>query len=145
MKEVLVVYWSGTGNTEQMAFAIAEGARSEGASVNVVKAEDAVIAEVLKADAVALGCSAMGDEVLEEDTMEPFVQSLEKENLKGKPVLLFGSYGWGDGAWMRDWSERMEKLGVHLVDEGLIIQETPEEEGIEACKKAGVKLAAENG
>lgn len=140
MKNVSIIYWSGTGNTQEMAVAVAEGARVEGNSVNIVEVGKATKEDVLNADAVALGCPAMGCEVLEEEEMEPFVQSLEGKNLKNKPMLLFGSYDWGDGQWMRDWMERMEKLGVKLVAEGLTIQNTPDAEGLEQCKQLGVKL-----
>lgn len=142
MKNVLIIYWSGTGNTQKMAVAVAEGARTDGNSVNVIEVGNASKEEVLKADAVALGCPSMGSEELEEGEMEPFVYSLEKENLKDKPMALFGSYDWGDGQWMRDWSDRMTKQEVKLVAEGLAVQNTPDEEGIERCRQLGSKLAS---
>jgi flavodoxin short chain len=141
MKNISVIYWSATGNTEKMALAVADGARDGGNSVKVFEVSKASKDDVLKADAVALGCPSMGAEVLEEEEMEPFVQSLESENLKDKPMVLFGSYDWGDGQWMREWDERMKNLGVKLVDEGLIIQNTPDAEGLEKCRQLGAKLA----
>lgn len=142
MKNIVVVYWSGTGNTQKMSVAVAEGARAGDNNVSVIEVGKATKEDVLQADAVALGCPSMGSEVLEEDEMEPFVQSLESENLKDKPMVLFGSYDWGDGQWMRDWEERMKALGVHLLGEGLIVQNTPDEDGITQCKELGSKLAA---
>ena len=60
----------------------------------------------------------------------------------GKKIALFGSYGWGDGQWMRDWEERMTAAGATLVGgEGLMCHETPDEEGLEACKELGRQLA----
>ena len=140
VKNILIVYWSATGNTEKMAMVIAEGANIEGNKVKVIEVAKASKDDVLKADAVALGCPSMGAEVLEEDEMEPFVVSLESENLKNKPMALFGSYDWGDGQWMREWEDRMKKLGVKLVDEGLIIQNTPDEEALIKCRQLGAKL-----
>ena len=94
--KVAVIYWSGTGNTEQMAQAIAEGAGADLFAVSDFSGKlDAY-------DRVAFGCSAMGDEVLEESEFEPFFAEVEGE-LSGKTIALFGSYGWGDGQWMRDW------------------------------------------
>lgn len=142
MKKVIVVFWSGTGNTEKMAAAIAEGAASSEAEIKLVEVSKASIADVLAADTVALGCPAMGAEVLEESEMEPFIENLEKENLAGKPMALFGSYDWGDGEWMREWADRMKGLGVHLIEEGLIVQNTPDEEGLSRCRQLGVKLAS---
>jgi len=141
MKNISIVYWSGTGNTEKMALAVGEGARTEGNSVNVIEVGNASIVDVLIADAVALGCPSMGCEVLEEEEMELFVQSLESENLKDKPMALFGSYDWGNGEWMDDWMDRMSKLGVKLVAEGLIVHNTPDEEGLAQCRELGAKLA----
>ncbi|MEL7565280.1 MAG: flavodoxin [Dehalobacterium sp.] len=142
MKNMVVIYWSGTGNTQQMAAALAEGAASADVKVKILDVSTASVDDVLTADAVALGCPAMGDEVLEEDDMEPFVASLEKENLTNKPLALFGSYDWGDGLWMLDWHERMRRKGVKMTDEGLIIQNTPDEAGLAQCRELGVKLAS---
>ncbi|WHH58658.1 flavodoxin [Petroclostridium sp. X23] len=141
MKNITIIYWSGTGNTQQMAVAVAEGAKEKGMEVTLKEVANASVQDVLKADAVALGCPSMGCEVLEEAEMEPFVEALEKEDLKGKPMALFGSFDWGDGQWMRDWTDRMEKLGVKLVAEGLTVQNTPDENGIASCKELGSKLA----
>ncbi len=142
MKNVAIIYWSGTGNTQKMAEAVAKGAKTDGVTVSVIDVLEATKEDVLKADAIALGCPSMGSEELEEEVMEPFVQSLEREDLTGKPIALFGSYGWGDGEWMRDWMDRMAKLGVRLVDEGITIQESPDEEGLAKCRKLGSKLVS---
>ena len=142
MKKLAVIYWSGTGNTEQMAVAVADGAKgNEGVSVELIAVNNANKNNVIEADAVALGCPSMGDEVLEETEMEPFVATLQAAELTGKPLALFGSYGWGDGQWMRDWEERMKGLGALLVADGLILQESPDEQGIGSCKELGSTLA----
>ena len=133
--KVAVIYWSGTGNTEQMAQAIAEGAGADLFAVSDFSGKlDAY-------DRVAFGCSAMGDEVLEESEFEPFFAEVEGE-LSGKTIALFGSYGWGDGQWMRDWVDRAKADGaVVFGDEGLIINETPSEEDLENCKQFGENFA----
>lgn len=131
-----VIYWSGTGNTEAMANAVAEGA---GADLFTVSDFSGSIAEL---DAVAFGCPAMGAEVLEEDEFEPFFTSIEGE-LSGKKVLLFGSYGWGDGEWMRNWADRTKAAGATLVgDEGYIVNEAPTDDDVAKLKALGAELAS---
>ncbi len=131
-----VIYWSGTGNTEAMANAVAEGA---GADLFTVSDFSGSIAEL---DAVAFGCPAMGAEVLEEDEFEPFFTSIEGE-LSGKKVLLFGSYGWGDGEWMRNWADRTKAAGATLVgDEGYIANEAPTDDDVAKLKALGAELAS---
>ena len=140
---VPVVYWSGTGNTRAMAGAVAEGIRSAGAEPILIEVADADVAVLVSEDVFALGCPSMGAEQLEETEMEPFVESLEPF-VSGKKILLFGSYGWGDGEWMRDWAERMRNAGAVLIrDEGVITNESPDEEALEECRAAGKELAAE--
>ena len=141
MDKIYVVYWSQTGNTEAMAEAVARGIRSEGKESAVVEV-GSISPEELKEEAVlALGCPAMGAEVLEESEMEPFVETLEAF-VKGKTVGLFGSYGWGDGEWMRDWEARMQQAGANVIGgEGVICQETPDQEALEKCEELGKNLA----
>lgn len=142
MDKIYVVYWSQTGNTEAMAEAVARGIRSEGKESAVVEV-GSISPEALKEEAVfALGCPAMGAEVLEESEMEPFVETLEAF-VKGKTVGLFGSYGWGDGEWMRDWGARMQQAGANVIGgEDVICQETPDQEALEKCEELGKNLAA---
>lgn len=142
MDKIYVVYWSQTGNTEAMAEAVARGIRSEGKESAVVEV-GSISPEELKEEAVfALGCPAMGAEVLEESEMEPFVETLETF-VKGKTVGLFGSYGWGDGEWMRDWEARMQQAGANVIGgEGVICHETPDQEALEKCEELGKNLAA---
>ncbi|MBQ8781122.1 MAG: flavodoxin [Oscillospiraceae bacterium] len=129
-----VIYWSGTGNTEEMAKAVAEGAGAELFSVSDFTGS------LDDYDAVAFGCSAMGDEVLEESEFEPFFAENESK-LSGKKIALFGSYGWGDGQWMRDWTERANNDGAVLIDEGLMANEAPSADDLEKCRELGRKLA----
>ena len=141
MSKVAVIYWTGTGNTGAMAEAVAEGARSAGAEVSLLPVAETSAAEAAAYDRLALGCPAMGAEVLEEGEFEPFFTALEGR-LSGKKVALFGSYGWGDGQWMRDWCERAGSAGASLCgEEGLILNDAPDEAGLEACRALGRELA----
>ena len=140
MNKIAIVYWSGTGNTEMMAQCIAEGAKEAGAEVEVMGPEDFSPEKVGAYDVVAFGCSSQGSEQLEEDSFEPMFAAVEG-SLTGKKTALFGSYGWGDGQWMRDWHERCEAAKANLFDEGLTINETPDEDGRETCKEMGKELA----
>lgn len=142
MSKMTVIYWSQTGNTEAMAKAIAQGAEAAGAEVKLLTVSEASEADVTSSDLVAFGCPAMGAEVLEEDEFEPFFTSVE-DKLSGKKVALFGSYGWGDGQWMRDWAQRTQDDGAQLFsEEGLICNETPDDDVQAACRKLGADLAA---
>jgi flavodoxin I len=140
MKKITVIYWSGTGNTEAMAQAVAEGAAVGDSEVKVLTVDQASIEDVTGASAVALGCPAMGNEVLEETVMEPFIASLQAEGLGAVPLVLFGSYDWGDEQWMRDWADRMKSMGFQLVTEGLAVQNSPDEAALDRCRELGEKL-----
>ena len=140
MKKTLVIYWSGTGNTEAMANAVVDGMKEAGADVTCWTVDDVKADAIAEFDAVAMGCPAMGAEVLEETEFDPMYQSV-KSSLSGKPVGLFGSYGWGDGEWMRDWENDVKAAGADLVREGVICCEAPDDEAIEACKALGKQLA----
>ena len=140
MKKTAVVYWSGTGNTEAMANAVLEGARSAGASADLFSVGDFSPADAANYEAIAFGCPAMGSEVLEEDEFEPmFSECLPA--LPGKAVALFGSYGWGDGEWMRNWEQTCADAGVKLAAESVICNEAPDDEGVAACKALGRAIA----
>ncbi len=134
-----VVYWSGTGNTEAMANAIAEGIKGKGAEVTVFTASEFSADKVTEFDVLAFGCPAMGAEVLEEDEFEPMFTEVEG-SLKDKKVALFGSYGWGDGEWMRNWEERCINAGITLAADCLMINETPDEDGLIKCNAFGAAL-----
>lgn len=142
MSQIIVAYWSQTGNTEAMAQAVGEGIKEAGKECAVLSISEVSLSDLEAASSFALGCPAMGAEVLEEAEMEPFVEEVEKF-AKGKNIALFGSYGWGDGEWMRDWEQRMLDAGANVLNrEGLICHEAPDDEGIEACKSLGKQLAS---
>lgn len=139
MSKVAVVYWSGTGNTEAMANAVADGAKKAGAEAELLGCSDFSAAKVAEYDAIAFGCPAMGAEVLEESEFEPMFEAC-KGALDGKKIALFGSYGWGDGEWMRNWEDSCKEAGANLVCESVICQEEPDDEATEACKALGAAL-----
>lgn len=142
MEKVNVIFWSQTGNTQAMAEAVGRGVTAAGKEANVVFVTEASVDDLKDAAGFALGCPAMGAEVLEEMDMEPFVEEVEKI-AAGKTVALFGSYGWGDGEWMRDWETRMQAAGAKLVGgEGVVSHETPDDAVLAACENLGQQLAA---
>ncbi len=142
MSKTAVIYWSGTGNTEAMAEAVAEGAKSVNPETELFSVSDISASDAAGFDTLILGCPAMGAEVLEEGEFEPFFSELEPK-LAGKNVALFGSYGWGDGEWMRNWADRVQAAGAKLIEpEGLIANEAPDDEALEACRALGKKAAA---
>lgn len=142
MAKIGIVFWSGTGNTETMANCIAEGVKEAGGEAVLMGPADFSAARFSEFSAVAFGCPAMGSEVLEESEFDPMFSDLEG-SLSGKKIALFGSYGWGDGQWMRDWCARCESANANLYDEaGLICNEAPDDEKQEACRELGRKLAA---
>lgn len=140
MDKLAVIYWSGTGNTQAMAEAVAEGAKEAGADVTLLPVSETNAAAAAAYGKLALGCPSMGDEVLEESEFEPFFQELESA-LSGKSVSLFGSYGWGDGQWMRDWANRTDSDGANLCGEPLIVNEAPDADDLAQCRALGAELA----
>ena len=142
METVKIVFWSQGGNTAAMAAAVAEGVQEAGSKAEIINVSDASAADLQSMKGFALGCPAMGAEVLEEMEMEPFMCELEG-SLAGQSVGLFGSDGWGDGQWMRDWEERCKAAGAAVVGgEGVICQETPDDGAIASCRALGRALAA---
>ena len=141
MDKVYVIFWTQGGNTGQMAQAVGEGVTSEGKEVVYLQPGEAKVDELKNVAGFAMGCPAMGDEVLEESEMEPFVAEVETI-VKGKTVALFGSYGWGDGQWMRDWTQRMKNAGATVIGgEGVIAHEAPDADAVLACNELGKSLA----
>lgn len=137
---VEMIYWTGTGNTKNMAEHIAAGLKEAGKEVHLHTVDEANLEEVKNAELVILGCPAMGAEELEDSEMLPFVESLAGE-VAGRKFALFGSYGWGSGEWMESWKEQMEGFGAVIVKEPLIVNEFTEGQDEEICKTYGTQLA----
>ena len=141
MSRIIVAYWSQGGNTKAMAEAIGEGVVEAGAEAVVLDVSKVSVADLKQATVFAMGCPSMGAEELEDSEMEPFVSEVEGF-AAGKKIALFGSYGWGDGQWMRDWVERMEAAGATIIGgEGLITQEIPDADALAECRRLGKQLA----
>ena len=135
MSKIAIVYWSDTGNTEAMAKIVKNSLESAGAETALLFADSFSAADVDAYDAIAFGCPAMGSEVLEEDVFEPMFSSVE-EKLSGKKVVLFGSYDWGDGEWMREWTDRTKSDGADVVASVIAhLDEFDEKELAEAVAK----------
>ena len=138
--KVSIVYWSGTGNTQKMAEAVAEGVKEAGAEADLKFVSAATVDELAAEPAFALGCPSMGAEELEDAEMEPFMAELESK-ISGKKIALFGSYGWGGGEWMRDWEARIQSAGATVVNgEGIIVNGEPDDDIIEELKALGKAL-----
>ena len=140
MSKIAVVFWSGTGNTEALADAVAEGAKGAGAEVSVFNVTDFSADKVDEFDAIAFGCPAMGAETLEDSEFEPVFNECEPK-LNGKKIALFGSYGWGDGEWMRTWEETCNSAGAVLTAESVICNDAPDDEATANCNALGAALA----
>ncbi len=140
MKKTAVIYWSGTGNTEAMANAVLEGMTAAGADAKLLTVDQVNTAELNGYAAIAFGCPAMGSEVLEEMEFQPMFDAC-KNCLGGKAVALFGSYGWGDGEWMRSWEKDCADAGVNLVCDSVICCEAPDDTALDALRAMGKELA----
>lgn len=140
MSKIAVVYWSGTGNTEAMANAVLEGVKEAGAEGELLNCGEFDAAKVADYDAIAFGCPAMGDEVLEEGEFEPMFEGCVSV-LKDKKIALFGSYGWGDGEWMRNWEDECRNAGAVLACDSVTCNDAPDSDCESACRTLGKRLA----
>ena len=140
MSKIAVVYWSGTGNTESMAAMVAAGAKEAGAEAVLLTAAEFGPDQMDAYDAIAFGCPSMGAEQLEESEFEPMFAACEGR-LSGKNIALFGSYGWGDGEWMRSWESRCSDDGANLACDSVICNEAPDDDALAACRELGASLA----
>ena len=140
MAKIAVVFWSGSGNTETMANAVMEGVAKGGAEAELIRVGDFSAERIADYDGILMGCPACGTEELDEGEFEPFF--VEAENhLKDVKIGLFGSYGWGGGAFMESWAERVRTAGAKLVDDGLAVENAPDDDGLKACEELGEALA----
>jgi len=140
MKKIAIVYWSGTGNTAAMAEAVLAGAAAAGAEASLLDAAAFSASDVPSYDALAFGCPAMDAEVLEELEFEPMFNDV-RGSLGTRPVGLFGSYGWGGGAWMDAWAEDCSAAGITLAAAPVICMEAPDDDALAACRALGAALA----
>ena len=139
MSKVAVVYWSGTGNTEAMAEAVADGIREKGGEAVILTAGEFDRSMIEDYDSIAFGCPSMGDEELEESEFAPMFESCEPD-LAGKKIALFGSYGWGDGEWLRKWEKTCKKAGAVFACDFVICNDAPDDDAVEKCRGLGKAL-----
>lgn len=140
MKKVSVVYWSNNGNVEVLAEKLAEGAKDAGAEVSIKMVQDATVQDIIQADAVALGSPSYDNNQIEQDYMAPFVKELGVLPAHNKALVLFGSYGWDEGKFLKDWALIMEDYGFNIVGT-IAVKESPTEVELNEIKELGVKLA----
>ena len=138
MSKVAVVYWSGTGNTETMANAVAEGAKGAGAEADVLVASDFNSGKVAEYDGIAFGCPAMGAENLEESEFEPMFTEVEV-SLSGKKTII-ATWGTRLASCPKN-TYRSKAAGAVLATDSVICQEAPDDDAVENCKKLGAALA----
>lgn len=139
MSKIAVVYWSGSGNTEAMALALEQGAKGQGGIVDVFRANEFDSSMMDAYDGIAFGCPSMGCEVLEESEFAPmFEECLAK--LSNKKIVLFGSYGWGDGEWMRNWETTCLQSNAILVSDYVICNQAPSLADLDDCRNLGASL-----
>ena len=139
MSKAAVIYWSGSGNTEKMAKAVANGAKKAGAKTELFTSAEFTPDMTAAYDTLAWGCPAQGDEMLEEFEFEPLFDACA-EGMKDKRIGLFGSYGWGDGTWMRNWEEKCGEMGISLAAESVICNDVPDGGGLADCAALGAEL-----
>lgn len=140
MSKIAVVYWSGTGNTEAMASAVAQGVKAAGADVDLLTAAEFDASKVEQYDAIAFGCPAMGEEALEEEVFAPMFEGVQGA-LGGKKIALFGSYGWGDREWMQKWEEQCAECGATLACDSVTCMAEPDPDALDACTRLSSTLA----
>ncbi len=140
MSKTAIIYWSGTGNTEAMANAVINGMKDAGADASLIPCDRVSGTDISQFDAIAFGCPAMGAEVIEEDEFAPMFNEI-KGSLAGKKIALFGSYGWGDGTWMREWEDDCKSSGIELAADSVICCEAPDDAAVSECFALGKTLA----
>ncbi len=138
--KVAVIYSSQSGNTEMMAQAINEGLLAEGAESVLFSASNFDVKKANDYDRLVFGSPSMGDEEIDQDFMDPLFSNLEP-NLGGKEIAMFGSYGWGDGQFLRSWMQRAQDSNAIVLNEGLLINYTPDSDGLTECQNFGKSLA----
>ena len=139
MNKISLVYYSATGNTEQMAKAIEEGIVEAGGKVTVYKASEMNKEDILSSDVIVMGSSATGAEVIDENDMLPFMEEAG-DKFKGKKVYIFGSYGWGGGEYADNWKTQLEGFGAKIVAMPILANENPSDDELAQLKEIGKKL-----
>ena len=139
-KKILIIYNSLSGNTEKMAIAIAEGAKT--VKNTQVELKHIIRAEELPSyDAIIVGAPTYHEDI--PDVFKKLFEdaSTKEINLKGKIGASFGSYGW-DGKATKDILEIMKyKFEMKIDEDPLLIKNKPDRKGLEQCKDFGKRVA----
>lgn len=143
MAKVIMVFTSMTGNTEEMAEAIAEGVREQGAELDVKEVLDATATELEEYDGILLGAYTWGDGELPDDFLD-FYDELDDVDLTGKKAAVFGSCDSSYekyGAAVDILIEKLQERGAEVVLEGLKVELTPTKEEKQLCIAFGRNFA----
>lgn len=139
MKKISIIYWSNGGNVEVLANTMADELEQAGVNVCIKHVSDADVSDVIEADAVAFGSPSMDNNRIEQQEMEPFINEFKLLPINGKKAVLFGSYGWDDGQFIKNWVVRMKDYGFNVLGD-LAVKESPTDDDIEEAKKLAKKL-----
>jgi len=137
MPKLVIIYGTGSHNTERMAVAIEEGARAEGIETVLKNVSCAYKSELYDADAIAIGSPNYRDLMM--PAVQKFLDKLADVDLSGKIGLAFGSYGWGLEA-IQAINKQLTSYGVEMIKD-LCIKRMPGEEELEICRRVGSLLA----
>ncbi|MDP4177403.1 MAG: flavodoxin [Bacillota bacterium] len=140
MKKVAVIYWSDTGNVEAIADKIYNGAKDAGADTIIKLVQDAKIEDVINSDAVAFGSPSMDNNQIEQDEMEPFIKEFKNLPNNKKPIILFGSYGWDNGEFLKKWKDTMTDYGFNVISQ-LAVKEAPTDAQLKEAYELGKILS----
>lgn len=140
MKKVAIIYWSNGGNVEVLADTISKGAKSAGAEVVIKHVQDADPEDVKTADAVAFGSPSMDNNRIEQREMAPFIDKFKLLPPNNKRTVLFGSYGWDKGAFLKDFKKTVTEYGFNVIGE-LAVNEAPNDKELEKAEELGKELA----
>lgn len=137
MPKLVIIYGTGSHNTERMAQAIEEGAAAEGIETVLKNVSSTEKSDIADADAVAIGSPNYRDAMM--PTVKKFLDDLADIDLKGKVGLAFGSYGWGLEA-IHEINRILTSYGLEMIKD-LSIKRMPGDEELELCRRVGALLA----
>lgn len=152
MAKVLIVYDSGTGNTEKMALTVAEGAKQiSGVEVVIKKVDQTSIEDLLSADGIILGSPTYYGQM--SARLKAFIDESVKIHgrLEGKVGAAFTSSGGTATGAETTLLSILQAMLVH----GMIVQGraddkhygaaavgSPREKELESCKELGKRVAS---
>jgi len=135
----IILYATRTGTTEIMAVAVRVGLNEAGVGVMLKNVDKAKKSDLLKADAIVLGCPTYYNDLL--PAMKSFLFDIRKVNLKGKVGAAFGPYSWSGDAVQMMTDTMKHVLYLDVIEPGLTLLQRPEKSDIESCVEFGRKIA----